>query len=114
MTIPSLSADPRPAGTVNLALDSPDLAATYDRTSDPQFKHGLALIEPLSIAPGERVLDLGAGTGRLAAHVADLVGPSGNVTAVDPLPLRIEHARAKGRGNIEALVGRAEDLSRFA
>lgn len=107
---------PAPASqnVVSLALDSPDLALTYERTSDHQFKHGQRLIAALNIAPGERVLDLGAGTGRLGAHVADIVGPAGQVIAVDPLPLRVEIAQAKGKPNLEAKVGRAEDLSQFA
>lgn len=40
-------------------------------------------IENIHIAPGKRVLYLGASTGTTVSHVADLVGPSGVVYAVE-------------------------------
>lgn len=98
---------------IRFDLDSAALAAAYDETGTPQFNHGKELVSLLGLKPGARVLDVGAGTGRLAAHVAGLVGPFGHVTAIDPLPLRVEHAGAKGPANLTAAVGRAEDLSTF-
>jgi SAM-dependent methyltransferase len=95
-------------------LDSPELAAAYDRFGLLQFEHGKQLTALLKIARGERVLDIGAGTGRLAAHVADIVGDSGRVVAIDPLPLRVDMARARAARQFEAMVGRAEDLSALA
>ncbi|WP_437638222.1 class I SAM-dependent methyltransferase [Sorangium sp. So ce854] len=99
---------------VSLARDSAALAETYDRVSDRQFNHGKLLIDDLQVSPGERVLDVGCGTGRLGAHVAELVGPSGEVVGVDPLPLRVALANSKGGPRFRASVGRAEDLSQFA
>lgn len=99
---------------VSLALDSQQLAATYDRVGERQFNHGKQLIEALRVRPGERVLDVGCGTGRLAAYVAGLVGPSGKVDAIDPLPLRVALAQKKGPSNLTATVAAAEDLSDFA
>jgi arsenite methyltransferase len=103
------------SGPVDLmTLDSPELAATYDEVSAGQFEHGKQLISGLSIVSGERVLDVGMGTGRLAAHVAQIVGPSGQVIGIDPLPPRVDIAKTKSSGNFEARVGRAEDLSEFS
>jgi SAM-dependent methyltransferase len=99
--------------SISAGLDSPELAAAYDRFGMVQFEHGKELLALLGIAPGNNVLDIGAGTGRLAAYVADVVGEGGSVVAIDPLPLRIDMARANAAGQIEALVGRAEDLSAF-
>jgi len=99
---------------IGLNHDTPELAAAYDRTSLYQFETGKQLVSALNILDGERVLDIGAGTGHLAAYVAKIVGPSGWVVGVDPLPLRIEIAQSKASGNFEARVGRAEDLSEFA
>ncbi len=93
--------------------DTAKLASTYDKTSVHQLEHGKQLISALSVANGDCVLDIGAGTGLLAAHVAEIVGPSGFVVAMDPLPLRVEIAQSKAAGNVEACVGRAEDLSQF-
>lgn len=98
----------------SLALDTPDLARHYERAShDRQFKWGQALIQGLGITSGERVLDVGAGTGLLASHVAEIVGASGLVVGVDPLPLRIDIAQAKARPNLRFLVGNAYDLGGF-
>jgi ubiquinone/menaquinone biosynthesis C-methylase UbiE len=100
---------------LSLALDTPDLAEHYERASvNRQFKAGKLLIERIGIRPGDRVLDVGSGTGLLAEHVAGLVGPSGFVHAVDPLPYRIEIARRKAKANLEFSVGDAYALNRFA
>ena len=111
MTSIASSSTARPS--VSLDLDSPELASTYDRVSVRQFDHGKVLIAALKPARGERVLDVGCGTGRLGEYVAGLVAPDGEVIGVDPLPLRIELA-ARKNPRFKALVGRAEDLSAFA
>jgi arsenite methyltransferase len=97
---------------VSLNLDTPELAAQYDVVGQRQFSHGKLLIKDLEVRYGQRVLDVGAGTGLLAAYVASIVGPPGKVVAVDPLPLRVELAQKKA-AEVEAKVGRAEDLSAF-
>ena len=100
--------------SVSLELDTPELAETYDRVSDRQFHHGKQLIAALNIQPGEQVLDIGCGTGRLGSYVASLVGEQGAVIGIDPLPLRVELARKKQHPHFSAQVGNAEDLSAFA
>jgi ubiquinone/menaquinone biosynthesis C-methylase UbiE len=97
---------------ISLELDSAELAATYDVTSTRQFNHGKLLIASLHPQPGERVLDVGCGTGRLGEYVANLIAPSGEVQGIDPLPLRIDLA-ARKNPRFHASVGRAEDLSAF-
>lgn len=44
---------------------------------------------------GMRVLDIGSGTGALAAQVADLVGPSGTVVGLDASPEAVAAATAE-------------------
>jgi ubiquinone/menaquinone biosynthesis C-methylase UbiE len=98
---------------ISLELDSAELAATYDETSTRQFNHGKLLIASLAPQPGERVLDVGCGTGRLGEYVANLIAPDGEVQGIDPLPLRIDLA-ARKNARFHARVGRAEDLGEFA
>jgi ubiquinone/menaquinone biosynthesis C-methylase UbiE len=99
---------------LSLTLDTPALAEHYEKASvDRQFKAGKELIEKLEIQPGQRVLDVGAGTGLLAEYVAGIVGQKGWVTAVDPLPLRIAIAKRKAKPNLTFLVGDAYDLANF-
>jgi ubiquinone/menaquinone biosynthesis C-methylase UbiE len=96
----------------SLSEDSDQLARDYEEVSrNRQFRSGQRLAAALAIAPGERVLDVGCGTGLLAEHIADLVGPTGHVLGIDPLPLRIALARAKARQNLDFAVGNAADLS---
>jgi ubiquinone/menaquinone biosynthesis C-methylase UbiE len=45
--------------------------------------------------PGDRVLDVGCGTGYLSRRMAERVGPDGEVTGVDPSSPVLEYARRK-------------------
>src|SRR5260370_35856215 len=102
---------PRIVEKPTLLLDNSELARDYDRISATrQFQSGKRLVADLAIKPGERVLDVGCGTGLLAEHIADLVGPEGRVLGVDPLPLRVGLALAKARPNLTFQVGDAYDL----
>src|ERR1700741_5026046 len=47
------------------------------------------------IGPGQRVLDVGSGVGDVAMLVARLVGPSGEVVAIERDPKSIAKARAR-------------------
>lgn len=100
---------------LSLKLDTPDLARHYEEaSSDRQFEAGKLLARKLALRPGEKVLDVGSGTGLLAEHVAGIVGPLGSVVAIDPLPLRIEIAQRKSRSNLTFRVGDAYELGAFA
>jgi len=63
---------------------------------------------------GERVIDLGSGSGTDAFLAAALVGPSGRVLGVDFTPEQVEKARSlaaeAGIDNIEFREGRIEEL----
>jgi SAM-dependent methyltransferase len=78
----------------------PDLAAAFDRTAAsyararPGYPHAALdhVAGVLALSPGAKVLDLGAGTGKLTAQ---LVAAGYDVTAVEPLPaMRAELAAA--------------------
>jgi SAM-dependent methyltransferase len=73
-----------------------------------------ALIAEAEIFPGCSVLDVATGTGEPALRVADVVGPAGTVTGVDPVAGLIEAARRaaaqSSRTNVRFEVARADKL----
>jgi arsenite methyltransferase len=104
----------QPGTAISLERDSPELARDYEKAGVVQFYHGKFLIGPLALKAGEHVLDVGAGTGRLAEFVAELIGRQGRVIGIDPLESRIDIARLRQSKTLSFETGRAEDLSRFA
>jgi len=66
------------------------------------------------IRPGNRVLDIGAGSGTDALTAARLVGPQGKVFALDMTPAMLakfhKNAVLAGATNVEAIEGNAESI----
>jgi trans-aconitate 2-methyltransferase len=67
-------------------------AVRYNRLSDPQFEWGRRVIERLAPRPGERILDLGCGTGRVTAEIAAST-PGGFVLGLDRSSTMLQVAR---------------------
>jgi trans-aconitate 2-methyltransferase len=67
-------------------------AQTYDRVSDPQYEWGLEVLERLELAGGEYLMDAGCGSGRVTAHLLEML-PNGRVLCVDASESMIEKAR---------------------
>lgn len=65
----------------------------YDATAGFVAAYGESVVDLLDPRPGERVLDLGCGTGRLTAEIADAVGPEGTVVGLDSAPDMVATAR---------------------
>ena len=65
------------------------------------------VLEEAGIRPGDRVLDYGCGPGAYISDVAEMVGKSGKVYALDIHPLAIERvqgiARKRGLANVETI-----------
>jgi demethylmenaquinone methyltransferase / 2-methoxy-6-polyprenyl-1,4-benzoquinol methylase len=68
-----------------------------------------AIVHQTLIRPGDAVIDVAAGTGRLATALADRVGPFGRVVAVDISPAMVERGAAGTRDivQLEFLLGDA-------
>lgn len=67
------------------------------------------MLEQLDVRPGQRILEIGAGTGYNAALLGSLVGPTGRVTTVDVDPDIVDGARAHlaaaGLRNVDVVLG---------
>ena len=59
-------------------------ASRYHAVSDPQFEWGRRVLQRLAPKPGERILDLGCGTGRLTTMLLETMG-QGTVVGLDLL-----------------------------
>ena len=68
-------------------------AITYQKNSQRQQQDGLELLSKLSLQKGMTILDMGCGTEYLSSVLADHVGPSGSVLAVDPDLERLKVAK---------------------
>jgi ubiquinone/menaquinone biosynthesis C-methylase UbiE len=105
----------QPQGNVLRVLQSKDeTRAFYDKISgvyDLLAEHSegpvcQAGLEKLALAPGERVLEIGYGTGHCLVQLAEAVGPEGKVFGID----LSEGMRALARERLEKehLLGRVE------
>lgn len=79
-------------------------AARYHRVSDPQRSWGLKVLERLAPSEGERILDIGCGTGRLTSDIHDRF-PSVKLAAIDKSQSMLaEASRNYGAGIAFALA----------
>ncbi|WP_067702098.1 class I SAM-dependent methyltransferase [Nocardia jejuensis] len=63
--------------------------------------------------PGDHVIDIGCGPGRLAFALADRVGPQGRVVGIDPSAPMIDYAVAHAPANCRFELGAAQSLSQL-
>lgn len=83
------------AGALGASPDRSDEQARFDEERRPDL-----IIQALALAPGQRVADIGSGSGLLTVHLARAVAPGGKVVAtdienavLDLLRSRVERAR---------------------
>lgn len=69
--------------------------ADYDGSHGFVYEYGGDVVDLLDPQPGERILDLGCGTGHLAAEIAAAVGEEGRVLGIDQSSEMIDQARSE-------------------
>jgi ubiquinone/menaquinone biosynthesis C-methylase UbiE len=76
-----------------------------------RFNGTRIVLDRLELRPGERVLEIGPGPGRLLIPAAQRVFPEGKAVGIDIQPAMVERLKARaaqeGITNIEAIVGDA-------
>lgn len=111
------------------AAAAPEIALCCPVNYDPQYLKAIPteVIEKdygcgdpsKHLKPGETVLDLGSGTGKICFIASQVVGPTGKVIGVDMLDDMLEVARRNaplvaqniGHANVEFRKGRIQDLA---
>jgi ubiquinone/menaquinone biosynthesis C-methylase UbiE len=85
----------------------------YEGSSRDEWQQPERVISALGLRAGDRVADLGAGSGYFTVRLAQAVGPSGRVYAVDVDEAMNEYLRERvaqaGVGNVDVILGRFED-----
>jgi ubiquinone/menaquinone biosynthesis C-methylase UbiE len=92
-------------------------AARYDLLQRLWWRRGRRwrnhLLDELDLRPGQRVLDVGSGPGRLAFALADRVTPGGSVDGVDGAAEMVRHAERRNRRRkrpVTFTTARAQEL----
>lgn len=69
-----------------------------------------AFLAATPLREGDRILDLGCGSGDLTAHLAEVVGPSGEVVGVDAQPSMLDEARVRAQRNQSFVLASVQGL----
>ncbi|GAB3113494.1 hypothetical protein GCM10027160_17570 [Streptomyces calidiresistens] len=94
-------------GNAPVSIKDDDNGASISCASQPDVV-GL-MLEQLDVEPGQKILELGAGTGFNAALLAHLAGPNGHVTTIDVDHDLVDGARtalaSAGLRNVDVIHG---------
>lgn len=89
-----------------------ETASDYDRIervlamgTGPRYRR--MALQRAGLAPGDKVVDVGIGTGLLAREACAQIGAAGSLVGIDPSPGMLERVALRG---VQLRVGRAEQL----
>lgn len=96
-----------------LHADSKAYIAVLDDPARDAYQKPHEVLEALALKEGERIADIGAGSGYFALRFARHVGPAGRVLAVDISPDMVLHLNERLRDaavdNVRTVLARPED-----
>jgi arsenite methyltransferase len=85
----------------------------YEGFDRDQWQQQNRVVQSLQIRPGERVVDLGSGSGYFTFALAKAVGPEGRVYAVDVdkemNDIVAQRAQREGLGNVDVILAKPDD-----
>lgn len=85
----------------------------YEGIQRDQWQQPGRVVEALEIRPGDRVADLGSGSGYFTLRLAEAVGPAGKVYAADIDPQMndrvAKRAKEQGAANVEVILAGLND-----
>ena len=91
---------------------APAWLASEDHTEIVSARFGVAAMDRLAVRAGQRVLDIGCGSGATTLELARRVGPEGEAVGIDIAPAMVtaaqEHATAAGVGNASFFAADAQ------
>ncbi len=98
-----------PPGFRSMAYEDTPLAIGEEQTISAPHMVGM-MLEALDLRPGQKVLEVGGGSGYHAGLVARLVSPGGRVISVERIPALAEQAKKNLReagveGGVDGVVG---------
>lgn len=99
-----------PAGSPQYALEVSDAERTrYREMARRAREQEGELWQRYGVVPGARIADVGCGPGAILVVLADVVGPEGSVTGVEPNAIAraaaLEEIGRSGRGNARVVEG---------
>ena len=90
----------------------PSWDASYTANTGHHRRYDAAFLAVTPIRPGDRLLDLGCGSGDFTRILADRV-PDGHVVGLDPQPALLAEARARAGTNQSFIEGPVQHLDRL-
>lgn len=88
-------------------------STVFDDPNRAAWQKPEQVVAALALRPGQRVADLGAGTGYFSRLLSAAVGPAGTVLAVDPEPNLVAHLRERaereGTANVVPVLASRDD-----
>ena len=113
---------PAPANAVDASHDATSThsfedvehwTAVLDNPGRDEWQKPAELVAALGLKPGDRVADLGAGTGYLERYLSKAVGPDGAVLAIDTETALVQHLRDRaengGLENVTPVLASTDD-----
>jgi SAM-dependent methyltransferase len=113
---------PRPSGLpdgindsfLDESLNVEKYVERFEGESRAVFAERHAIVNALELAPGDAVADIGAGTGFFSFLIADAVGRTGQVYAVEISPRFLDHLReqadVRGVSTMQVVEGTTESV----